>query len=182
MAPYFMESERLCFREVRVSDVNETYYRWLNNPEVNRYLETRFIPQSYESITYYVKQMDGNKNELFFAICLRESDEHIGNIKIGPINWYHRTADISLLIGEKQYWGKGYASEAIRAVSAVGFKLLNLRKLKAGCYADNLGSACAFKKAGYTQEALLKKQVLIDLREEDVILLGFHVDDFRRQT
>ena len=40
----FLERERVYLREVRLSDVKERYYQWMNDPEINRSLETRFIP------------------------------------------------------------------------------------------------------------------------------------------
>ncbi len=171
---------RIYLREVRPSDVNERYYGWLNDPEVNRYLETRFIPQSLKSIGDYVTHMDGKQDEPFFAICTLNGDEHIGNIKLGPINWRHRYADIALLIGEKRCWGKGYATEAIGLITKFGFEVLNLNKLKAGCYAQNEGSARAFEKCGWSREGLQKEQYFIDGRPTDAILLGMTASEYFR--
>jgi [ribosomal protein S5]-alanine N-acetyltransferase len=91
------------------------------------------------------------------AIILNDEDRHIGNIKIGPINQIHRFADIGLLIGERDCWGKGYATEALRLVTNYAFKTLNLHKLTAGCYDGNKGSEKAFIKAGFVVEGIRKK-------------------------
>ena len=175
--------QRIHLREVRPSDVTERYYRWMNDPEVNRYLETRFAPQSLETIADFVRRMAGKSDEPFFAICTNDTQEHIGNIKIGPINFRHRHGDISLLIGEKEYWGKGYATEAIELVTRFGFETANLNKLEAGCYAENEGSARAFEKCGYTREGLMKGHFLCAGRETDCIRLGLRaVDYFSRRS
>ena len=121
--------------------------------------------------------MDGKTDEIFLAICLKKDDMHIGNIKLGPINWVHRFADISLLIGDKNYWGKGIATEAIRLISNFAFKVINLRKVKAGCYASNIGSAKAFEKAGFKREGLIAGLWIIDSKPIDEILLGLTVTD-----
>ena len=167
----FIEGVRIYLREVKLSDVNEDYYKWMNDSDVNQYLETRFIPQSLENIKQYVLSMDGKSDEIFLAICSKENNKHIGNIKVGPINWYHRFADISLLIGDKDYWGKGYATEAIKLMSDFAFKILNLHKLKAGCYADNLGSKKAFEKAGYKFESQVKEECYFNGKYQDGIIL-----------
>lgn len=174
----FISGERVYLREVRISDVNDQYYKWLNDPEINQYLEIRFVPRSLENIEKFVKRMDGKTNEPFFAICLHEDNRHVGNIKIGPINWQHRCADISLFIGDKSVWGKGIASEAIKLVTDFGFRTLNLNKIKAGCYEGNLGSAKAFEKCGYVREGLLREQFISEGQKIDMIVLGITASDY----
>lgn len=168
----YISGERIFLREVRLEDVGEAYYTWLNDPDINQFLETRFVPRSLENIAQYVKRMDGKEDEPFFAICLLKNGQHIGNIKLGPINWWHRNADISLFIGEKSLWGKGYASEAIKLITKYAFEVLNLNKLKAGCYASNKGSIKAFEKCGYLREGLLRGQAISHGQEIDGVLLG----------
>lgn len=154
---YFIEGERLYMREVRLTDVGDQYYNWLNDSEVSQFLETKFTPQSQESIKEYVSQMSGSQDSVFLAIVLKDSDKHIGNIKIGPINWYHRFADIALVIGDRGSWGKGYGTEAIKAVVGYAFSKLNLHRLNAGIYENNLGSIKAFLKAGFKEEGTIIK-------------------------
>ena len=63
----FLEGSRIYLREVRLSDVNDNYYNWMNDPEVTQYLETRFIPQSMENIKSFVTSMDGRSDQIFLA-------------------------------------------------------------------------------------------------------------------
>ena len=175
------QSRRLYLREVRQSDVNENYYRWMNDPEITCFLETRFVPRSRENIAAFVREMDGKEDEPFFAICLADDNRHIGNIKLGPINWRHRRADISLLIGDRGCWGKGLATEAIAMITKFGFETLNLRKLCAGCYGTNIGSAKAFEKCGYRREGLLRDHVLTNGDTGSIILLGMTAQDYQSE-
>jgi ribosomal-protein-alanine N-acetyltransferase len=168
----FLAGERLYLREVRPSDAGETYYQWMNDPEVTRFLESRFFPQSVEGLRQYVNERLGDRNNVFLAIVLRDGHRHIGNIKLGPIDWIHRRGDIGLLIGEKDCWGRGYATEAIRLLTDYAFGTLNLRKLTAGAYAANEGSARAFEKVGFTREGLLKAHSFCQGTYVDLILLG----------
>ena len=57
-----------------------------------------------------------------------------------------------LLVGDKNQWGKGYATEAIKSITNFAFDKLGLHKLTAGCYADNIGSIKSFKKVGFFNE------------------------------
>lgn len=169
---HFVDGDRIYLREVRPSDVNENYYRWMNDPAVTRYLESGFYPNSTEGLREYVTRMSGDRDGVFLAIVLKDGDRHIGNIKLGPINWIHRFADVGLLIGERDCWGKGYAAEAIQLVTAYGFDVLNLHKLTAGCYAPNQGSLKAFLKAGYVQEGSRRSHFFCNGKYVDNVLVG----------
>jgi len=175
---YFICGNRLFLREVRQSDVNDKYYEWLNDPEINQYMETRLIPQSLENISSFVKSKDGVLHEPFFAICLKQDMSHIGNIKLGPINWVHRNAMISLFIGAKELWGKGFATEAISLIVKYGFQTLNLNKLEAGCYKENEGSARAFEKCGFIREGLLRSHFINKGKDIDMYILGICSRDY----
>lgn len=167
-----LETDSIYLREVTLADVNESYRAWMNDPVINQYLETRFVPQSLENIRAFVASKDGNSSEPFFAICSKDSDKHIGNIKLGPINWHHRRADISLLVGDKDYWGKGIATQAIALVTRFAFDQLNLNKLQAGAYAPNLGSINAFKKNRFFQEGYIEEFCTVNNSPVDMVLLG----------
>lgn len=177
----YLEGSSIYLREVNENDVTEEYYNWLNDKEVNQFLETRYHPQSKANILNFVKKMDGQQNEIFLAICDKLTHKHIGNIKLGPINWIHRFGDISLLIGDKEYWGKGIATEAIRLMTEFGFNTLNLHKIKAGCYEKNIGSLKAFLKVGFTQEGILKKQWIVNGSFQNSIILGICYEDYGGQ-
>lgn len=167
-----LNSSRLLLREVRESDLNASYVSWLNDSEVNSFLETRFVPQSIESIRSYWQNHRDAVNSPWFAIELIESNQHIGNIKLGPIDWVHRRADVSLFIGDKASWGKGYASEAIFLMSKWAFDQLDLYKLSAGIYSTNIGSRRAFEKAGFALEATLKDELYSDGSRVDLWRMG----------
>ncbi|MDD5005730.1 MAG: GNAT family N-acetyltransferase [Candidatus Omnitrophica bacterium] len=159
---YFIEGKRIFLRNIVPEDINENYCRWMNDQDINKYMETRYFPHTIEDIKQYVEKIHNNPEQIFLAICLKNEKQHIGNIKLGPINWIHRVGEISLFIGEKACWGKGYATEAIKLISNYAFYKLNLRKLTAGCYANNIGSLLAFQKANFVQEAILKNQYFCD--------------------
>jgi RimJ/RimL family protein N-acetyltransferase len=76
----FLTGEKIYLREVREEDVNDEYYKWINDPDMNQFLETRFLPRSKKDIINHVSRLDGNPNEIFFAICDKNNDKHIGNI------------------------------------------------------------------------------------------------------
>lgn len=151
----FIKSKNLILRGIQPSDVDGPYFSWMNDFEITRYLESRFFPHTKEEMLQFLRETANGRN-LMLAICKKDDGKHIGNIKIGPIDFIHRRAEMGLLIGDKEEWGKGYASEAIQALANFGFNELNLFKIWAGAYIENIGSIKAFEKAGFKKEAELK--------------------------
>lgn len=171
--------EHVYLRLVTLADCTEQYLAWLNDPEVSRYLETRWTPQSMETIREFVRAMSHDPASYLFAIVESATDRHVGNLKVGPINPRHRFADVSYFIGAREVWGKGYAAEAIRLATQFGFERLGLHRLQAGLYGTNLASARALEKAGFTIEGRSRRKFKTDSGWEDHLVYGATQDDWR---
>lgn len=152
--------------------VSQTYVSWLNAPEINQYLESRFASHSIETTRAFVAASLASPDNLFLGIRSRALDRHVGNIKLGPIDRHHATADIGILVGDQAAWGQGIATAAIGLVCDIARDQLRLRKLTAGCYASNGGSRRAFEKVGFAVEGVRPAQFLFNGRPEDLVLMG----------
>jgi RimJ/RimL family protein N-acetyltransferase len=161
-----LKGERITLRPVAPGDVTDDYVAWMNDPEVNQYMETRFSSHARDDVASFVERMRGNENVYFLAITLNEDGRHVGNIKLA-LRPQHETGEISLFIGDKSQWGRGLGSEAIALVRDFGLNELGLAKLTAGCYADNAGSARAFEKCGFRREAVLEAEHVSNGRRVD---------------
>lgn len=168
----FLDGKLVYLRAVCLSDVDENYCRWMNDPLVTQYLESRFYPTTKASLEAYVERLQSDPNHVFLAIVAKDTDIHIGNVKLGPIDWIHRFADIGLLMGESAYWGRGIATEVIQLVARYAFDQLDLRKVTAGCYSTNVAAIRAFEKAGFVQEGLRKQQYYCNGQYVDAVILG----------
>lgn len=173
-----LRTPRLVLRLVTEEDCTARYLGWLTDPQVNRYLETRWSEQSIGSIREFVRAMLASEHSYLFAILERGGVDHIGNIKLGPIHPHHRYADVSYFIGERSRWGMGYATEAIQAVTWFGFTVLGLHRLQAGLYQENTGSARALEKAGYQFEGRLRGQLRTPDGWEDHLWYGALCDEW----
>lgn len=148
----------IALRPLALEDITQKYVNWLNDPEVTQYSEQRFRIQTKETILQYAKKQLANPDVFFWAILRRK--ECIGSIKLA-VNRFHHRGEISLLIG-REYWGKGYGTEAVRLVVEYAFKSLGLHKLTAGCYEPNHGSRRIFEKNGFRQESTYVKEYLYE--------------------
>ncbi|MCB9233665.1 MAG: GNAT family N-acetyltransferase [Bacteroidia bacterium] len=169
---YYLAGERLYLRELRPEDAAGNYLAWMNDPEITQFLESRFRSYTEQDLLDYIEVTSQDPNSYPMAICQSVDGRHVGNIKLGPVNTIHRHGDIGIIIGERDCWGKGYATEAIRLLVDFAFEELGLHKVTAGCYSDNPGSAKAFLKAGFVEEGVKKEQYLSNGVYVDGILLG----------
>ncbi len=165
-------SENLFYRFLTQSDVTESYVSWLNDSATNKYLEARHTHHTLDSCKSFVADMNESKNQYLFGIFLKSNNKHVGNVKLGAIDQNHCTAHIGILIGEKSQWGKGFATEAIKAITSWGFESLNLKKIEAGCYDENLASLRVFLKAGFQVEGFLRSHSSLGHRRVGCFLLG----------
>lgn len=152
--------------------VGEAYVAWLNDPHINRFLESRFVTHTLESVRDYVSGIVNGADSVIFAIRSKPLARHVGNIKLGPIDHHHGLAEIGLMIGDRDAWGQGIARRAIGIVTAIALKELRLRKVTAGCYASNAGSRTAFVRAGFAVEATRPDHFMLDGQAEDLLLLA----------
>lgn len=152
-----LEGEKLILRALTLDDATPEYVSWLNDPEVSQYMESRFQIHTLETLKQYITDRNADVNTYFFAIVRKDSEKMIGSIKLGPVDRNHNRGEIGIMIGDKDSWGQGFASEAIKLISDFGFNTFKLHKIVAGVYAENMGSRKAFLKNGFEEEAVLKK-------------------------
>lgn len=148
-------------RQIEMRDCTACYVDWLNDPEVNKYLETKWSRQDIGSIKAFVRAQRENNHSVLFAIVSNTEKGHIGNIKIGPVHEHYKHADISYFIGDKRFWNKGIATEAIKLVCEYGFEELGLHRIEAGVYAVAVGSWKALEKNGFQREGVFREQVIL---------------------
>ena len=170
------ETQRLRLRTLSDADCTDWYVQSLNDPEVSCFMETIHTRHTHETVLDYVRTINARDNEFLFGMFLKDDGRHIGNIKVGPIHHYHRFGDVSLWIGKK-FWGMGFATEAIKAISHYAFVELGAEKLSAGMYERNIGSYMAFIKAGYHHEGRMLAQQLLGGERENALLVGLSRDE-----
>ena len=152
-------------------DIGVKYKKWMNDIEVQKYAEQKHKKHSLKDIKHFVIQKNKSKNEFLYGIFLKKTKSHIGNIKLGPINFRHKFAEISYFIGEKELWGKGYTTKAIKEIIKIASKK-KLKKLKAGLYEMNFGSKKVLEKNGFIKEAVLKAEIIYKNKRYNSYIFG----------
>jgi len=161
MKDCFLETDRLCLRSFNQDMMNGNYVSWLNDPEVCRFNDHHFFPYTEQEANDYIKSVADKKNIIALQIIEKESGTHIGNLSLYNINYIYRSAGIGILLGEKDFWGDGYAKEAICKIIAHGFMELGLNRIFCGTSENNtamqkIAISLNMTKEGVSREAVFK--------------------------
>jgi len=138
-------SDRFYLRRLCVDDATIEYLRWLNDSTVNRFLDTKKI--DIFSLEQYVCDKSFKTDCLLFGIFIKGTKVHIGNVKLEPIE--NSVATVGLLIGNKKYWNKGFATDVLICIVDFCFNILDLNMVKLGVKKDNKSAIRVYEKAGF---------------------------------
>ncbi len=174
----FLVGDRIYLRPLEREDLNEKYLKWLNDPQVNRYLESGLFPSARDGLEEFYKRVSSS-GDVILAIAEKESDEHIGNVKLGPINWVHRRATFGILIGEMRFWGRGIGTEATKLMVEYGFFRLNLRKIDLGVYACHEAAVRLYETVGFKIEGRFREDLFNNGAYTDRIWMGLLRSEYR---
>lgn len=172
-------TKRLILRKFKYTDADGMYNNWATDPECCKFLgwnvhknieETKSIIQSW--INEYE---NGNYN---WIVELKDTHEVIGSITAISISKKHDTAELGYCYGSK-YWGKGYATEALRAVIEYLLNECNLYLVEASHISGNPASGKVMTKAGMHKEAVLKNRMINKFTKErnDLIIFSITKED-----
>ncbi|NLD82706.1 MAG: GNAT family N-acetyltransferase [Clostridiales bacterium] len=121
------------------------------------------------------RAMNGNTSysagEYQFAVETKKDRLLIGQCGFIKVNWKNRTGELGILIGEKDYRGKGYGADAIRVLCRFGFDEMNLHKIKATVFDFNVPALRCYEKCGFVREGVLQKEIYREGAYHDVVQL-----------
>jgi ribosomal-protein-alanine N-acetyltransferase len=175
----FVEGSQVLLRPLERADLNERYLGWLNDPEVTRYTEVGMFPSTAEDLENYYRSVTSSRNDVILAVVDKKSGRHIGNVKLGPIHWIHRSATFGILIGEKESWGKGAGEEATRLMVEYGFHRLNLHRIDLGVYAEHEAAVRCYEKVGFKVEGRMREDLFQGAEYKDRLWMGLLRSEYK---
>lgn len=152
--------------------VSKAYANWLNDEEVCRENRHGRVHNTLHMTREYVRSVDRSDSYAVFAIINKMPRKQVGNISLGKISWENNSAEISIIIGEKQFWGKGIATEAYRLIIRFAFNTLGLHRVFSGMTVRNKGMIHVARKVGMKQEGILRDEFYKDGVYVDVVRFG----------
>lgn len=170
MKNVFIEGEKVYLRPLCEEDLGGNYISWLNDAEVCKFNAHHRFVNTKDKTESYINAVNSSNTDIVLAICSKEDDTHIGNVSIQNINYIDSNAEFAIVVGEKNYHGKGFAFEASSLIVNHAFNSLNLHRVYCGTSVENLSMQKLALKLGMTQEGQQKEAMFKDGKYLDILL------------
>ncbi len=173
----FLVGKKVILRPLDKRGDIDSCLRWINDEEVRRFISA-YRPNSYIEEEEWFDSLHKRDDSIHLAVETKEDGIFIGVMGVHHINWRNRTAVTGAIIGEKNYWGKGYGTDAKMILLNYAFNELNLRKISSHVLSFNKRSVAYSKKCGYKIEAVLKNQIFKNGKYWDEVILSLYKKDW----
>ena len=172
-----LESERLIYKALSLNHCTQEYVDWMNDDDVVKYLQSGG-DYTFKKLENFLIEQE-QKNILFWAIHLKESKKHIGNIKIDPIDHNKKSGEYGILMGDKKKWGKGFGKEASRRILKYCFEDLKFNEITLGVKKDNNKAVKFYKKMGFTIDEVKKDVGIYNSKLSNSLRMSLNVKNFK---
>jgi RimJ/RimL family protein N-acetyltransferase len=165
-------------RAMRPGDA-EALWRWNHDPEVMRWMGEGY-PQTPETVATWLTERPRNAyGDVLFGVESRADRTLIGLVRLHGAEPEEGIAELDIYLGEKDYWGKGYATDAMRTACRYGFDKMRLHKIKLTVVTDNHAAHHVYQKIGFVDEGRLRQVFRRDGRWMDQHIMGLLADELR---
>ncbi|RPI51579.1 MAG: N-acetyltransferase [Chloroflexi bacterium] len=148
------------------------YMRGLDTDYARPRPEREFSPESYGQAA--------GPNSLEFRLRTLEDDRLVGFVALHTIEWNNRAAMLAIGIGEPDYRGKGYGTDALRLILRYAFDELNLERVGLDVIANNQAAIRAYERVGFRREGAMRRAVLRDGQAHDRLIMGILREEWSR--
>ncbi len=175
-----LEGQRLRLRPVEEGDLS-LFVRWFNDPDVRYWLSMSDAPElTQESEQEWYEEMRDDPVRVVWCIETREG-RPIGNLGLQAIDEAQGRATLGISIGEKEQWGRGYGSDAIREALRYGFDEMGLRRVDLQVDEDNLRGIRCYEKCGFVREGLLRAHRIRKGQPINAVVMSILREEFEGQ-
>ena len=147
--------------------------RWFFDPDILQLLQISEDPPHLRTKEAIRERFEIMRDDPFTEVWRIDAEGRpIGQIELVGIHELQRRAEVHLSIGEKDVWGRGHGTRAVRLVLYHAFEDLQLRRVFAMADADNARVIRLLEKCGFAREGMLREHRLRHGRPVDMVVMG----------
>lgn len=146
--------DRIILRGYQKEDIS-FWQKWDADQSVQAHMpESISMPMNTEEQLAYFEMCKNENDAYYWSIVWKENNALVGNIALTDINRHHGIGELGIVVGEKEYWGKGITTGAIKLVLAYAFSEMGLRRITAEYEEGNAGVERALLKNDFQRECV----------------------------
>ena len=177
-----LQSERLTLRPLTLDDAEQIEIL-AGDPDVAK--TTSNIPHPYpkgagKDFVLGTKKLIQSNKLVLFGMVQKKSQDFIGVINLN-LSLEHNRAEFGYFVG-KEFWGKGYGTEAAQVLFSYGFEQMQLNRIYAATFAENVGSRRIMEKIGLVYEGLFQEHMVRDGQTHDVVYYGLTKTQYEQKS
>ncbi|GAA2834043.1 GNAT family protein [Kitasatospora paracochleata] len=160
-------------------DDAEALWRWNHDPEVMRWMDDGY-PQTVEHVRSWLQERPRNSYaDALFGIESLADSTLIGLVMLHGTEPEKGIAKLDIYLGEKDHWGRGFATDAVRTVCRFGFQDMRLHKVSLTVVTENESAQAVYRKVGFVEEGRLRQVFRRDGQWFDMFTMGLLADELR---
>ncbi len=167
-----ISGKKIILRKLERCDL-EISITWLKDPTVNKFLSHNFKELTIDEELQWFNSIQLSNRDMVFAIIVKDKNKYIGNCSLHRIDWVSKTCELGIVIGNKEYWNKGYGSDVINSITGFVLNKLNLANIHLNVYEYNNRAIKAYKKCGFKLIKILKENHLYDNKYWDTYVMEY---------
>lgn len=170
--------KKVRLREYRKEDIKQAQ-NYVNDPDINSLISPSIpYPFTLEDEQKWFEDLSATKDTYSFAIETLEDKKYIGGCGINHIDWKNSVATVGIFIGDKDYLGKGYGTDAMNILIKFIFEQVNINKIKLHVFSFNIRAIKSYEKCGFKQEGVLRQEVFRNGQYHDDIVMGLLKEEY----
>ncbi len=159
----------------------ELYHTWRNDMEVMRSTSPSLDTYHLDSTVDFVQQILGTNSSKCYIIQEKHLQTPIGITSLINIDDKNRNAECIIDIGEKEYWGKGYGTEAMKLLLDFAFLELNMHRVSLSVFSFNKNAIHLYEKIGFSNEGKSRQSLFREGKWHDTIHMGLLQNEYIKQ-
>ncbi len=163
-------------------EIGKAYTNWNRDTELQRLFNSGAanVYSTKVSTAFFEKMIkDDAPENHFFSIRALEDNRLLGDINLDVVNnWMGRNAFVGLGIGNREDWGKGYGTDAMKIMLRFAFTEINLNRVTLTVFEYNPRAIRSYEKAGFQYEGRMRGALLKDGKRWDMLFMGILRDNW----
>ena len=166
-------------------EVGRAFANWFRDSELTRLFGS--LPQHLESAKSVTRSLEKDAEEMsletyYFSIRTLDEDKLIGDVDLDIVTWPGRDAFVGISIGDREYWSKGYGTDAMNTLLRFAFTEINLRRVTLTVFEYNPRAIRSYEKAGFRHEGHLRQFLNREGRRWNELYMGILREEWMEQN